>query len=212
MNVFVQLAGLAFAALAAFYARGAVRQARLQRVEDGWRNLATAVYEIQRAAERVVTLDRAYEGARDLVRQADNPRVGTHRGWTPGLSCPGSTAGGECPRYHGPVGQQIVFRDNPATAACRASSRAQSEGSVVMITTRVAGARLCSTRATRTPESSARSRRPRTPPRPATRAHPRNRAQPTANGKASTGALVPPWPRHQFGPGVTVCQPRRSRK
>ena len=75
MNAFVQLTGLAFAALAAFYARGAVRQARLQRVEDGWRNLAAAVYEIQRAAERVVTLDRAYEGARDLVRQADNPEI-----------------------------------------------------------------------------------------------------------------------------------------
>lgn len=73
MNAFVQLAGLAFAALAASYARGAVRQVRLQRVEDGWRNLAAAVYEIQRAAERVVTLDRAHEGARDLVRQADNP-------------------------------------------------------------------------------------------------------------------------------------------
>ena len=45
----------------------------IQRVEDGWHNLAAAVYEIQRAAERVVTLDRAHEGARDQVRQADNP-------------------------------------------------------------------------------------------------------------------------------------------
>ena len=73
MNAFVQLTGLAFAALAAFYARGAVRQARLQRVEDGWRNLAAAVYEIQRAAERVVTLDRAYEGARDLSGRRTTP-------------------------------------------------------------------------------------------------------------------------------------------
>ena len=45
----------------------------IQRVEDGWRNLAAAVYEIQRAAERVVTLDRAYEGARDLSGRRTTP-------------------------------------------------------------------------------------------------------------------------------------------
>ena len=70
MDIVLQILSVAFAALAAYYARDTVRLSRLERVHDGWRQVAQAVHDLDRAARRIFELEELVERRRDLVRVA----------------------------------------------------------------------------------------------------------------------------------------------
>lgn len=73
VTLLLQVLAVALAAAAAYFARQTVREARLARIEDGWRELARALFELQRAAEHVVDLEDSLRQARDALRESRNP-------------------------------------------------------------------------------------------------------------------------------------------